>query len=62
MVCFNTWNSKKIIDITVQSEKQYLQFSVIGMYIVGEEPTGIFTRIGAFVTNDLQTLYLPMYK
>ncbi|AGX44765.1 glutathionylspermidine synthase family protein [Clostridium saccharobutylicum] len=48
----------KIYSTTKEFERY--QFPVIGVYITGNKPAGIYTRMGDFVT-DKNALYMPTY-
>jgi Glutathionylspermidine synthase len=44
---------------TIKEEGKY-QFPVIGLYITGDKPTGVFTRMGDFIT-DRNAIYMSTY-
>jgi glutathionylspermidine synthase len=44
---------------TIKEESKY-QFPVIGLYITGDKPSGIFTRMGDFIT-DKNAIYMSTY-
>lgn len=44
---------------TIKEESKY-QFPVIGVYITGDKPSGVFTRMGDFITNK-NAIYMSTY-
>ena len=42
------------------NRKEKLQFPVLGVYITGDKPSGIYTRMGEFIT-DSTAKYIPLY-
>ena len=42
------------------NKKEKLQFPVLGIYITGDKPSGIYTRMGEFIT-DSTAKYIPLY-
>lgn len=44
---------------TIKEESKY-QFPVIGVYITGDKPSGVFTRMGDFITNK-DAKYMSTY-
>lgn len=44
---------------TIGEDNKY-QYPVIGVYVTDDEPSGVFTRMGDFVTNK-NAIYIPTY-
>jgi hypothetical protein len=42
----------EMVRYTTESHERKHQFPVVGVYITGSKPSGIFSRAGDFITND----------
>jgi glutathionylspermidine synthase len=52
----------EMIKYTTLGSEEEFQFPVIGVYIAGDKPSGIFTRAGDFITNESASFVPTLIK